>query len=80
MGSGYWDKEGKHRCEKNHLTKYQIMSGGQEYYCPICEMQGFYPKTEKPMIRAQLLATEKGRKQLKKELKKELKHFKKRDK
>lgn len=70
--SGYYSEEG-HRCDEGHLTQYQLFSGGREFYCPECDYQAFYPQTDIPMIRAQLLAFgSEGIRQFKKEMKEEL--------
>ena len=54
-GLGYYDEEGRHHCECGTPTHYQMFSGGEEFYCPNCEIQGLYPEGEGGP-RARLLA------------------------
>jgi hypothetical protein len=42
-----------HRCPKGHETTYQAFSGGREWYCEPCDMDGPYdyesmPEAERP--------------------------------
>lgn len=70
--SGYF-KDNVHYCTNGHKSKYQIFSGGREFYCPTCGDNGSYPKIEKPLIRAHLLQFgDEGIKQFRKEMNEEL--------
>jgi hypothetical protein len=65
-------KEGGHRCpDCGHATEYQVFSGGREFYCRGCKLQGTYP-ADAPKPRAALLQTAEGRDELRDELKAEL--------
>lgn len=41
---GYYDEDGRHRCSCDELTRYQVFSGGLEFYCEHCEVDGTYPE------------------------------------
>ena len=45
--SGYYDESGQHICEWcGNPTRYQILSGGEDFWCPTCKQNGPYPKGE----------------------------------
>ena len=69
--NGYFDEDGLHRCHKGHKTVYQLFSGGTEFYCKECDDIGTYPD-DQVRIRAQLIKSEEGRKQLRLEIAEEI--------
>lgn len=52
-------------------TVYQVFSGGKEWYCPHCDMNGEYPEDETPP-RLKLLQTPEGRIALRAQMDQEL--------
>ena len=53
-------------------TRYQILSGGQEYWCPGCGRTGSYPGEGENLPRATLLRTPEGRVALQAQMDQEL--------
>lgn len=49
-------------------TTYAAFSGGEEYYCPRCDTNGFYPENMENPPRARLLRTEEGRAELRRQM------------
>jgi hypothetical protein len=41
--SDHYDEAGRHVCSCGAFTRYQSMSGGTEYFCQACGMEGIYP-------------------------------------
>lgn len=52
---GWWD-ESIHYCPDGHETVYQTLSGGEEWWCEICEVRNYYPKEGRPESPAKMLA------------------------
>jgi hypothetical protein len=44
LWNGYYREDGKHVCRCGVLTRYQILSGGREFFCEACGTNGIYPE------------------------------------
>lgn len=44
--NGCYADDGRHVCHCGAFTEYQIMSGGTEFYCDCCGLDGSYPEGE----------------------------------
>lgn len=70
-GVGYYDRDGAHHCSCGEPSRYQMFSGGAEFYCPACGMNANYPAGDGGP-RARLLQTESGRESLRQQLDEEI--------
>jgi hypothetical protein len=61
--------DGPHRCPNcGEPTVYQAFSGGREWYCDPCDMNGEYPATMPSPPRATLLQTQEGVAELRRQI------------
>ena len=52
---GWWN-DSIHYCPNGHKTRYQILSGGEEWWCEVCEVRNYYPREGRPESPAKMLS------------------------